>query len=82
MIEYAPQMLLDCSGHLFDRSQATADSPGIPVLTALLRPDAPDIMPELHTQRLDRPDSYGFQSTGSQHPERTLPRAREVSQLG
>ena len=74
-IENAPQMLLDDASHLFDRSQATADGPGIPLAPPFFSPGATDIVPELHGERLDRPGPCGFQRTGSQHLEGTLPLA-------
>ena len=81
-IENAPQMFLDDSCHLFDRSQATSYGPGIPLPPPFLGPGATGIVPELHGQRLDRPGTCRLQRAGSQHLERTLPFAREVSQVG
>ncbi len=72
-IENAPQMFLDDAGYLFDRGQATADGPGIPLAPPFLGPGATDIVPELHGERLDRPGPGGFQRAGAQHLERTLP---------
>ena len=45
-IENAPQMLLDDAGYLFDRGQATADGPGIPLAPPFLSPGTTGVVPE------------------------------------
>ena len=66
-------MLLNGSGHFFDRRQATADCSGIPLFPAFLLTGATAIVLELNAQRFDCPDSCGLQDAGSQPLERTLP---------
>ena len=65
-------MFLDGAGHFFDRSQPTADGPGIPLLPSLLGPGPTGVVPELHAQRLDGPGPCRFQGAGSQDLKRTL----------
>ena len=73
-IENAPQMFLDGSSHLFDRSQATLDRLGIPLLPGFLRPGATDIVPELQAQcfncdiccsRILKPSASSFPATSN-----------------